>query len=117
MERSSKPGGRRARRRRWCEPATGGLSASESCVDEELHIELERDRFYMNDDLSVLAKRHGFSFIDTRGWFCFDNQYPMVIGRTIVYRDTGHITEPYAQELSGPFRIAFRRAISSTNRG
>jgi hypothetical protein len=70
------------------------------------------DRFFMNDDLTALAKRHGFGFIDTRGWFCFDNQCPMIVGHTVVYRDTGHITKPYALELAGPFRAAFGQAIN-----
>ena len=70
------------------------------------------ERFYVNDDMAALAKRHGFDFLDTRGWFCFEDQCPMVVGRTIVYRDTGHITKPYALELAEPFRAAFREAIA-----
>ncbi|MDQ3893293.1 MAG: acyltransferase [Actinomycetota bacterium] len=69
------------------------------------------EHFYANDDLAALAKRHRFGFIHTKGWFCFENQCPMVIGHTIVYRDTGHVTQPYALALTKPFRAAFRRAI------
>ena len=69
------------------------------------------DRFYLNDDLAALAKIHRFGFIMTRGWFCFESQCPMVIGRTIAYRDTGHLTKAYALDLVGPFRAAFRRAL------
>ena len=32
----------------------------------------------------------------TRGWFCYQSQCPTVVARTIVYRDTRHITEAYA---------------------
>jgi peptidoglycan/LPS O-acetylase OafA/YrhL len=69
------------------------------------------DRFYFNNDLAAIANRRGFSVLPTRGWFCFENQCPMVVGRTIVYRDQGHITEAYGLALAGPFRAAFRRTV------
>lgn len=68
-------------------------------------------RFALNDDLAVLSTTKGFGFLNTRGWFCFDYQCPMVVGRTIVYRDKNHITVPYALQLAAPFRAAFRRCI------
>jgi hypothetical protein len=71
------------------------------------------ERFFFNDDMAALAKARGFGFIDTRGWFCFESQCPMVIGQTIVYRDTGHITAPYALELADPLRAAFKRSVES----
>jgi len=71
------------------------------------------ERFYLNDDLAALSKMDRFGFIKTRGWFCFESQCPMVIGRTIVYRDTGHLTRAYALDLAEPFRAAFRRALRS----
>ncbi|MDQ3876558.1 MAG: acyltransferase, partial [Actinomycetota bacterium] len=69
------------------------------------------DRFYFNNDLAVIASRRRFSVLPTRGWFCFENQCPMVVDRTIVYRDEGHITEAYGLALAGPFRAAFRRTV------
>jgi peptidoglycan/LPS O-acetylase OafA/YrhL len=72
------------------------------------------ERFALNDDLAAVAKAKGFGFLNTRGWFCFEHQCPMVVGHTIVYRDTGHITKPYALALNGPFRTAFRRCILDT---
>jgi hypothetical protein len=48
--------------------------------------------FAFNNDLAALSKTTGYRFLSSRGWFCFEYQCPMVIGRTIVYRDTGHIT-------------------------
>ena len=52
--------------------------------------------FAFNDGLAKLAKTRGFGFLKTRGWFCYQRQCPMVVGNTIVYRDTGHITQTYA---------------------
>jgi peptidoglycan/LPS O-acetylase OafA/YrhL len=69
------------------------------------------DRFYANDDIAALSRVHGFSYIATRGWFCFESQCPMVVGRTVVYRDTGHLTKAYAVDLAEPFRAAFKRAV------
>jgi peptidoglycan/LPS O-acetylase OafA/YrhL len=73
------------------------------------------ERFYLNNDLAALSKAHDFRFINTRGWFCVESQCPTVIGHTIVYRDTGHLTKAYAQELAEPFRASFKRAIRSEN--
>jgi hypothetical protein len=67
--------------------------------------------FALNDDLAALSKTTGYRFLNSRGWFCFEHQCPMVIGRTIVYRDTGHITPPYASTLLAPFRAAFMRCV------
>jgi peptidoglycan/LPS O-acetylase OafA/YrhL len=71
------------------------------------------DRFYTNDDLAALSRVHNFSYIATRGWFCFKSQCPMVIGHTVAYRDTGHLTKAYALDLAEPFRAAFKRALQS----
>jgi peptidoglycan/LPS O-acetylase OafA/YrhL len=73
------------------------------------------ERFYFNNDLAAFSKGHDFRFIKTRGWFCFELQCPTVIGHTIVYRDTGHLTKAYAEELAEPFRASFRQAIRSEN--
>ena len=72
------------------------------------------DRFAVNGDIAARAEILGVGYIDTGGWFCFEYQCPMVIGRIIVYRDLGHITATYAQDLSAPFRVAFQRAIHPT---
>ena len=67
-----------------------------------------------NNSLPQLAKAKHFGFLKTRGWFCYQNQCPMVVGTTIVYRDTGHITPEYALLLTAPFRKAFRQCIFAT---
>jgi peptidoglycan/LPS O-acetylase OafA/YrhL len=71
-------------------------------------------RYALNDALAKTAKRRGFGFLNTRGWFCYQHQCPMVVGHTIVYRDTGHITQAYGLMLAAPFRAAFRRCIFDT---
>jgi peptidoglycan/LPS O-acetylase OafA/YrhL len=65
------------------------------------------------EDVAKTALGGGAAFIDTIGWFCFENQCPMVIGRTISYRDNDHITQTYALELRELFRDAFKLASSS----
>ena len=70
------------------------------------------EHFALNDDLAAVAGRRGFRFLDTRGWFCHGHECPMVVGQTVVYRDTGHITVPYALALVEPFRAAFRRCVA-----
>jgi len=64
-----------------------------------------------NDSLPRLAQAKHFGFLKTRGWFCYQNRCPMVVGSTIVYRDTGHITVEYALKLAAAFRTAFRQCI------
>jgi peptidoglycan/LPS O-acetylase OafA/YrhL len=64
-----------------------------------------------NNTLAKLAKVNRYGFLKTRGWFCYQNQCPMVVAKTIVYRDTGHITKTYALELTAPFRAAFQHCI------
>lgn len=73
-----------------------------------------KDRYALNDQLAVLAKAHRFGFLKTRGWFCSGYSCPMVVGNTVVYRDTGDITQVYARRLMPMFETAFRRCIASS---
>jgi hypothetical protein len=68
-------------------------------------------RFAFNNGLAKLAKARRFGFLNVRGWFCYQRECPMVVGNTIVYRDTGHITATYALALTAAFRSAFRSCI------
>ena len=70
----------------------------------------------MNDQIRNLAAATGAGFLNTEGWFCALDQCPMVIGHTVAYFDTGHITKEYASELSLPFRSAFLRAATLAKR-
>jgi peptidoglycan/LPS O-acetylase OafA/YrhL len=65
-----------------------------------------------NSNVAALSSIPHVGFIDTTGWFCDRrSQCPMVVGHTIVYMDTGHITSTYAEDLTEPFRVAFKRAV------
>jgi peptidoglycan/LPS O-acetylase OafA/YrhL len=68
-------------------------------------------RFAFNNSLAKLAKKRGFQFLKTRGWFCYQSECPMVVAKRIVYRDFGHITKTYALALGGAFRSSFRHCI------
>jgi peptidoglycan/LPS O-acetylase OafA/YrhL len=64
------------------------------------------------DRIAERSRRMGLGFLATRGWFCFDQTCPPVIGRTIAYKDPHHITAAYAARLTAVFRAALRREIS-----
>ena len=68
-------------------------------------------RYASNNSLAKLAKSRGFGYLDTRGWFCAGFKCHFVVGHTVVYRDTGHITQAYARSLAVPFRNSFRRCL------
>jgi peptidoglycan/LPS O-acetylase OafA/YrhL len=70
------------------------------------------DQLSLYLDVGRATQSHGAAFLDTVGWFCFEKQCPMVVDRTIVYRDDrGHVTQTYALELRALFRHAFKRAL------
>ena len=62
-------------------------------------------------DVATGAAAAGGKYIDTSGWFCYQDVCPQVVGNTIVYTDGSHITIAYATELSAVFRAALRKAI------
>jgi hypothetical protein len=51
----------------------------------------------------------GGTFLDTTGWFCYQNLCPMVIGKRIAYLDPAHITQTYATALAPQLGAALRR--------
>ncbi|HYU58664.1 MAG TPA: acyltransferase family protein, partial [Actinomycetota bacterium] len=73
---------------------------------------LTKDQVSVYDDVRRAARRGGAAFVDTMDWFCFEHQCPMVIDRTIAYRDIAHITQTYALQLRELFRAEFARAVS-----
>jgi hypothetical protein len=73
---------------------------------------LSNGQLSMYEDAASVTQSGGGAFLDTIGWFCFEDRCPMVIGHTIAYRDTDHITKTYALELRELFRDAFTRALS-----
>lgn len=73
---------------------------------------LDADRVRtLSQNESAMAAIPGVRILDTLGWVCYGYECPMVVGHTIVYLDTGHITEAYATELAPVFRTAFRQAV------
>ena len=62
--------------------------------------------------VAAQARFEGAGFIDVRPWFCYQDLCPMVIGHTIAYWNTTHMSMAYALKLVAPFRAAFRAAIA-----
>jgi peptidoglycan/LPS O-acetylase OafA/YrhL len=69
------------------------------------------ERFALNENLQAISGKSGFGFLNTTGWYCFQHECPTVVGNTIAYRDTDHISMQYALRLAGQFRTAFRRCV------
>jgi hypothetical protein len=46
------------------------------------------------------AHRLGVDVVDPTKWLCWHDRCPMVIGSTIAYRDTGHLTQEMAASLA-----------------
>jgi hypothetical protein len=57
---------------------------------------------------AATAKSAGAEYIDVVGWFCVNDECPIVIGTDIVYRDNGHITAEYVTALTGPLGAALK---------
>ena len=47
------------------------------------------------------AQLTGAEVVDPTPWLCYQGECPVVIGGTLSYRDTDHITTEYAASLSG----------------
>jgi peptidoglycan/LPS O-acetylase OafA/YrhL len=62
----------------------------------KLHVRAERD--------AALAT--GADFVNSLRWFCYRGWCPAVVGSTVTYRDTEHITPEYAVHLAEPLRQA-----------
>ncbi|MCA1726179.1 MAG: hypothetical protein LC722_00515 [Actinobacteria bacterium] len=59
-----------------------------------------------------VTQAEGGAFLDTLGWFCFQNECPMVIGDTVAFRDDSHLSLTYARQLGELFRHALGRLSS-----
>jgi peptidoglycan/LPS O-acetylase OafA/YrhL len=73
----------------------------------------DQARIITNNDVAAVASRAGAGFINTEGWFCAVDRCATVIGKTVAYFDSDHITQTYAGQLSVPFRDAFAQALSA----
>jgi peptidoglycan/LPS O-acetylase OafA/YrhL len=66
------------------------------------------------DEVARRARHPGAGFLDTRGFVCFKRRCPAVIGRTIAWADTNHMSAAYSAQLWVAFRAALMRAIPKT---
>ncbi|MDX6408818.1 MAG: hypothetical protein QOE13_1889 [Gaiellaceae bacterium] len=64
------------------------------------------------DRVATTMRRLRIGFIATRGFLCFERQCPTVIGTTVAYWDTSHITATYALQIANAFRASFLRAAA-----
>ena len=62
------------------------------------------------DNQVKAAKQAGADVVDMNNLFCYRGRCPMVVGSTVTYRDVGHMTTEYAEQLSRP--LARRLALS-----
>jgi peptidoglycan/LPS O-acetylase OafA/YrhL len=58
-----------------------------------------------------IARGGGAVYLPTLQWFCAHGTCPMVVGSTVVYVDTNHITTTYARELAVPVSAALSAAL------
>jgi peptidoglycan/LPS O-acetylase OafA/YrhL len=68
------------------------------------------DQLSADADIATGAVDAHLGFMDPTGWFCSSELCPTVIGHTIAYFDTNHVSSTYALELASVFRAAFQRA-------
>lgn len=47
-----------------------------------------------------MVNRLGAHYMRTKKWFCFGGKCPTVVGNTVVYRDTEHITITYSRQIA-----------------
>lgn len=55
------------------------------------------------------ARETQVAFVNPLRWFCDQGLCPAVVGSTVVYRDTEHISATYAAELAVPLKKALAR--------
>ncbi len=53
----------------------------------------------------------GADVVDPTPWLCFEGDCPVVVGGTLTYRDTDHLTTEYAAGLAG----SLGRALQMTD--
>jgi peptidoglycan/LPS O-acetylase OafA/YrhL len=76
-----------------------------SCSSPETQTQLSVDATVSSEAAAVGA------FLDTTPWFCYNLACPMVVGHTVVYTDTNHITTTYAEQLAPLFQVTLHRLI------
>ncbi|HEY6031796.1 MAG TPA: SGNH hydrolase domain-containing protein, partial [Gaiellaceae bacterium] len=87
----------------------GRHATTRTCTTTFADADLEADRA-LSDRLASLGR---VELLPTRGWFCAGHTCPLVVGDTIAYLDTNHVTVPYVTELAASFRVAFAHALAA----
>jgi peptidoglycan/LPS O-acetylase OafA/YrhL len=62
------------------------------------------------DEIARRVPNTGAGFLRTRGFVCFERQCPAVIGRTIAWADTNHLSAAYSAQVAAAFRAGILRA-------
>ena len=68
------------------------------------------------DDVRRRVTALGVGFLATRGFVCFERSCPMVIGRTIAWLDSNHLSSAYSATLGEAFGSALNRARAGARR-
>ncbi len=86
------------------DPATC-LSTGQPNLDDCMFVPVERSTV-LGDVAVAAAQETGIEVVDPTPWLCYDGECPVVIGGTLSYRDTDHITTEYAANLWGELGTA-----------
>ena len=82
------------------EPAAPRLHPRPRCQHMGRCSTVPTQQLSLRADIAAAVTNTGATFINTTGWFCYQNLCPMVIGDKIVFLDAGHITQTYAPSPS-----------------
>jgi hypothetical protein len=58
-----------------------------------------------------IVRAGGATYVPTLQWFCAGGMCPMVVGSTVVYVDTNHISTLYAREIEVPISKTLAAAV------
>jgi peptidoglycan/LPS O-acetylase OafA/YrhL len=87
------------------EPPGDCLSARGANLGDCMFHRSERVRLLFQAQRAA-AQASGADFVDPLPWFCYRGWCPAVVGSTVTYRDTEHMTPEYAAALATPLRKA-----------
>ena len=65
----------------------------------------------LTGDVARVAADDHAGFIDPTGWFCDLGQCPLVVDNIIAYRDNNHVSQTYAEALSGTLGSALNAVL------